>query len=139
MAEPPDRVHCSELLSCLPSSSDEAFDHRRGDEGGRDRVHPNAAAGELERGGRGQSLEGVLACVVKAEIGDPDMARDAARVDDCAAAAAQHGTDLVFHRCRNAPHIDVEHATEIAVCDCLDRSAQFDPAIVEGAVESPMI
>jgi hypothetical protein len=26
----------------------------------------------------------------------------------------------VLHRRRNTPHIDVEHATEIAVRDCLD-------------------
>jgi len=48
------------------------------------------------------------------------MTRDAARVDDRAAAAAQHGTGLVLHRRRNTPHIGVGHATEIAVRDCLD-------------------
>jgi len=107
-------------LSCVPSSSDEAFDHRRGDKGRCDRVHPNAVAGEVERHGLGQTLDSVLARVVQAEIGNPDMTRDAARVDDRAAAAAQHGDDLVLHRRRNTPHIDVEHATEIAVRDCLD-------------------
>jgi hypothetical protein len=119
-------------------SSDEAFDHRSGDESGCHRVHPNAAAGEFECGGLGQTLDGVLARVVKAEIGNTDMARDAARVDDCAAAAAQRGSDLVLHRRRDTSHIDIEHATEIAVRDCLDCSAQLNPDIIESEIEPPM-
>ena len=73
MADPPDRVHRSELLACVPGSSDETFDHRSGDEGGCHRVRSNAAAGEFECGGLGQTLDGVLARVVKAEIGNTDM------------------------------------------------------------------
>jgi hypothetical protein len=76
MAEPPDRVQRSELLSYVSGDSDKAFNYRRSTKGGGDRVHPNAAAGEFECGGLGQTLDGVLARVVKAEIGNSDMARD---------------------------------------------------------------
>ena len=73
MADPPDRVYRSELLACVPGSSDETFDHRSGDAGGCHRVRSNAAAGEFECGGLGQTLDGVVARVVKAEIGNTDM------------------------------------------------------------------
>ena len=55
----------------------------------------------------------MLARVVKAEIGNTDMARDAARVDDRAAAAAQHGGDLVLHRRRNTHSIVLSEASSL--------------------------
>src|SRR6267378_7328668 len=128
MADPPDRVHRSELLACVPGSSDETFDHRSGDEGGCHRVRSNAAAGEFECGGLGQTLDGVLARVVKAEIGNTDMARDAARVDDRAAAAAQHGSDLVLHRRRNTHSIVLSEASSlIFLSEFFRRIENFRP------------
>lgn len=93
-----------------PAAPTKAFDHRGCDESRRDGVDADAAPGEFQRDGLGQAFYGVLARVVEAEIGDPDMSGDAARVDDRAAPCAQHRGDLMLHCRDHRPHIDGKDA-----------------------------
>jgi hypothetical protein len=71
-----------------------------------------AAAGEFKGSGLSKRFYGVLARVVEAEVGDPNMPGDAARIDDCPSTCAQRRHDFVLHRRCDVPYIDAEHNIE---------------------------